>query len=57
MTNWRKSSHSGSGGNDCVEIGNGRLVRDSKNPAGPRLNPGLKGMAAFVAAVKQDRLS
>ncbi len=36
---WRKSSHSG-GGNDCVEIAmihKHAAVRDSKNPAGPRL--------------------
>jgi hypothetical protein len=39
---WRKSSYSGNGGADCVEIaadvGVGRvLVRDTKNPGGPVL--------------------
>ncbi|CCH28577.1 DUF397 domain-containing protein [Actinosynnema sp. NPDC047251] len=40
MSDWRKSSYSGSGGTgggNCVEItlrGNGFLVRDSKNPDG-----------------------
>lgn len=32
MTEWRKSSDSGSGDN-CVEIGHRIGVRDSKNPA------------------------
>lgn len=31
MTVWRKSSYSGSSG-DCVEIGRGVGVRDSKKP-------------------------
>ncbi|MBO2445809.1 DUF397 domain-containing protein [Actinomadura barringtoniae] len=39
-TTWRKSSHSGSG-DQCVEVaalpGNGRAVRDSKDPDGPAL--------------------
>ncbi|MDU0288679.1 DUF397 domain-containing protein [Saccharothrix longispora] len=38
---WRKSSRSGSGGNDnCVEVAFPSpqvAVRDSKNPPGPRL--------------------
>jgi len=36
---WRKSSRSGNGG-ECVEVActpEQRLVRDSKNPNGPRL--------------------
>ncbi|MFC3893167.1 DUF397 domain-containing protein [Lentzea rhizosphaerae] len=32
MTIWRKSSYSGSGA-DCVEIGRGVGIRDSKAPA------------------------
>lgn len=32
MTNWRKSSYSGDG-NNCVEIGCGVGIRDSKAPA------------------------
>jgi hypothetical protein len=42
---WRKSSYSGNGGSDCVEVG-GRgdrvLVRDTKNRTGPvlEINPG-----------------
>jgi hypothetical protein len=36
---WRKASRS-TAGNDCVEVAQttvGYLIRDSKNPAGPRL--------------------
>jgi hypothetical protein len=32
MTAWRKSSYSG-GGNNCVELGKGVGIRDSKAPA------------------------
>lgn len=32
MTEWRKSSYSPTG-NDCVEIGHGVGIRDSKAPA------------------------
>ncbi len=42
---WRKSSHSGGGNNDCIEVAFGVDavgVRDSKNAGGPRL--------AFAAA-------
>ncbi|HEX5403191.1 MAG TPA: DUF397 domain-containing protein [Pseudonocardiaceae bacterium] len=37
---WRKSSYSGGGGNDCVEVAvevDTVGVRDSKHIAGPRL--------------------
>ena len=41
MIQWRKSSHSqGQGGTDCVEVAsvaNAAMIRDSKNPNGPRL--------------------
>jgi hypothetical protein len=45
---WRKSSYSGANGGNCVEVADGPgavLVRDSKNPDGPRL--------AFVPAAWQ----
>ncbi|USX52415.1 DUF397 domain-containing protein [Lentzea sp. HUAS12] len=32
MTNWRKSTYSGTGDN-CVEVGHGVGIRDSKAPA------------------------
>lgn len=56
---WRKSSYSGGGGNECVELAwtdTSRLVRDSKNPDGPRLNTSRSSMAALLAAVKNDSL-
>lgn len=37
---WRKSTHSGEGQSDCVEVAHSdrlTLVRDSKNPSGPRI--------------------
>jgi hypothetical protein len=58
MTNgphqWRKSSHSGTGGS-CVELlGTLDRVRDSKNPAGPALRVDL---AAFLTGVKSGRFT
>lgn len=54
---WRKSHHSGSGGN-CVEVAmNLRdvtgeiLVRDSKDTAGPHLTFTQAEWAAFIAGV------
>jgi Domain of unknown function (DUF397) len=37
---WRKSSHSGPEGDECVEVADLTVaigVRDSKNPGGPKL--------------------
>jgi hypothetical protein len=53
---WRKSSHSGDNGGDCVEVA-GHLpgivaLRDSKNPAGPSLSFAPQEWHAFAAAVK-----
>jgi hypothetical protein len=47
---WRRASFSGSG-NNCVEVATGAshiLVRDSKNPDGPRLR---LSRAAFTACL------
>ncbi|PLW72640.1 DUF397 domain-containing protein [Streptomyces sp. SCUT-3] len=49
---WFKSSHSGSGGGDCVEVAvapGAVHVRDSKDRQGPALRFGADEWAAFVA--------
>lgn len=63
MTNtdirWRKSSRS-VGGGDCVEIAEvpgAVLVRDSKDPDGPRLAFDSAVWRDFVTAVKADELA
>lgn len=53
---WRKSTRSGNGGSDCVEVA-GNLpgvvgVRDSKNPDGPALTFDPDTWAAFVGDAK-----
>ena len=56
---WRKSSHSGSNGGDCVEVA-GHLpdvvaVRDSKDPGGPVLAFTPDDWRAFTAAIKAGK--
>lgn len=55
MTEWRKSSYSANG-TDCVEIGRGVGVRDSKAPAA-RIALGTDAWSAFLAATKADKLA
>ncbi|MBU6535766.1 DUF397 domain-containing protein [Streptomyces mayonensis] len=49
---WIKSSYSTSSGPDCVEVATPDeshvLVRDSKNPTGPRLTLAPAAWAAFL---------
>ncbi|CAL9626824.1 DUF397 domain-containing protein [Streptomyces sp. enrichment culture] len=48
---WFKSSYSGSGGGDCVEVAAASAtvhVRDSKNRAQPSISVGAAQWAAFV---------
>ncbi|GLY51049.1 DUF397 domain-containing protein [Lentzea sp. NBRC 102530] len=52
MTNWRKSSYSGTADN-CVEVGRGVGVRDSKAPA-THLPVSATTWQAFLSAVKAD---
>lgn len=49
---WTKSSYSGSNNNDCVEVAatpGTILVRDSKDPEGPRLAFPPAAWTAFLA--------
>ena len=52
---WRKSSYSGSGGGECIEVADAPgavLVRDSKNPDRPRLAFGRDAWETFAASLK-----
>ena len=54
---WRKSSYSGNGGSDCVQVARNLpdvvLVRDSKNLDGPALAFTEEAWSALVQGVKQ----
>ncbi|MEV0676324.1 DUF397 domain-containing protein [Actinosynnema sp. NPDC050436] len=55
---WRRSSHSGGNGADCVELAHHRattLVRDSKNPGGPVLGFPTTGFAGFLRTLAEER--
>ncbi len=52
---WRKSSFSGGGGSNCVEVahvGATIAVRDSRHPSGPVLSFTGPGWRAFIHGVK-----
>ena len=52
---WRKSSYSEMGDNDCVEVcfdGAAVLIRDSKNPTGPELRVSTEVWSIFIDAVR-----
>jgi hypothetical protein len=53
---WIKSSYSGSGGGNCIQVAhlsNGhRAVRDSKNPDGPALTCTPAEWSAFTAGIR-----
>jgi hypothetical protein len=54
--NWRKSAHSSPNGENCVELASIRdsvVVRDSKNPEGPRLVFQADEFRAFISRVKE----
>ena len=56
---WRKSSFSGGGGSNCVEVadaGHTIAVRDSKDAPGPVLVFGQHAWCQFAAKVKAERL-
>ena len=53
---WRKSSRSGNGGAECVEVATSRpdtvAVRDSKNPSGPVLTVSRDAWASLTARLR-----
>jgi uncharacterized protein DUF397 len=51
---WRKSSYSGNGGGECVEVANSDrvLVRDSKDQTGPVLGFTAEAWTVFIEAFK-----
>ncbi|TDC74479.1 DUF397 domain-containing protein [Actinomadura sp. 7K507] len=52
---WRKSSHSGSQADDCIEVASGDgavAVRDSKDPDGPALAFTPHVWSAFLNRLK-----
>jgi hypothetical protein len=56
---WRKSSHSGDTGGDCVEVAGlpgAVAVRDSKNPGGPALVLRHREFRTLLDQVKADAL-
>lgn len=57
-TTWHKSSYSGGGGDDCLEVTHDFPtlipVRDSKNPHGPKLVFRAEAWTAFVENLKHD---
>jgi Domain of unknown function (DUF397) len=56
-TGWRKSSYSGNGGGNCIEVADAArtvTVRDSKDREGPRLAVSPAGWRAFVGRVRRD---
>ena len=59
MAQWRKSSYSSANG-ACVEVADlpeAIAVRDSKDPAGPKLIFSRQAWAAFVERAKGGRSS
>jgi hypothetical protein len=54
---WRKSSYSGNGGGNCVEVASNLpdivAVRDSKNPDGPMLAWTREDWSEFVQGIKR----
>jgi Domain of unknown function (DUF397) len=56
VATWRKSSRSGDNGGNCIEVAQDLphvvALRDSKNPAGPRLVVTPAAWQAFTGSVK-----
>jgi hypothetical protein len=55
MNSWRKSSYSGSSGNNCVEVAEADaavLVRDTANPGGALLAVDAAAWQRFTASLR-----
>jgi Domain of unknown function (DUF397) len=56
---WIKSSYSGTGGGNCVQVthltSGHHAVRDSKNPTGPLLTCTLAEWSAFTAGLRSGQ--
>jgi hypothetical protein len=56
---WLKSSYSGNGGSDCVEVARNLpgivAVRDSKDPHGPVLTIESAGWREFITGMRAGR--
>lgn len=52
---WRKSSRSGGNNGQCVEVGHGVGIRDSKAPA-THLPVSAEAWTAFLVTAKADQL-
>jgi len=52
--NWRKASHSGNGGEQCVEVGSAGtvLVRDTTDRGGVTLSVTVPAWSAFLATLR-----
>ncbi|WP_282699340.1 DUF397 domain-containing protein [Streptomyces sp. CC219B] len=61
LTGWYKSSYSGGGQSDCLELARSSCaripIRDSKTPTGPALTFSPRGWTSFVAALKEGDLT
>jgi len=56
ITDWRTSSFSGGGNNECVQVANTLgALRDSKNPHGGVLRADVRGLLAMVAQNRHAR--
>ncbi len=60
IATWKKSSHSGNNGGECVEVAANIpgvvAVRDSKNPTGPALICTPAAWKSFLSTVKNESL-
>ncbi|HEY8414914.1 MAG TPA: DUF397 domain-containing protein [Thermaerobacter sp.] len=56
---WRKSSHSGGNGGDCVELADLTPevgIRDSKNPEAGHLTVSRQALAGLIGRIKADQV-